>query len=352
MSKLFSTLKKYSFLVLFICSLFFGLNVFAQNNPTEVIPPVIAPTGTPVIGSYTGNCDPSKDENCYQFLEALPTSEGDLTSVNTGADKKKGTGLGEFITFAFEIGVGVAGVLGVVMLTIYGFQYAANDKNIANFEVLKEKITKVILGLLLLLGIFVILNTINPDLLIVEPNIDEKKLEIALDDTEDPVTEIKTPQQLGQGFTAFRQFAANNGIYCPGSGGSAAIPQIAQSMVGKITYSMPNRFSHGPGNTWYLDCSGFVHTVYLCAGLPSPGTYTGSIFSQKKPINGATAKIGDLIGWTAGDGGKKYGHVIMFIGNGKTIESHGGDGKKTGNALIMQNVSTVYSKYRKYIRPI
>jgi hypothetical protein len=80
--------------------------------------------------------------------------------------------------FAFEIGVGVAGVLGVVMLTIYGFQYAANDKNIATFEILKEKITKVILGLLLLLGIFVILNTINPDLLIVEPSIEVQKLSI------------------------------------------------------------------------------------------------------------------------------------------------------------------------------
>jgi hypothetical protein len=64
------------------------------------------------------------------------------------------------------------------MLTIYGFQYAANDKNIATFEVLKEKITKVILGLLLLLGIFVILNTINPDLLIVEPRIDEQTLNV------------------------------------------------------------------------------------------------------------------------------------------------------------------------------
>jgi hypothetical protein len=177
MNKLPSIFKKYSFLVLFICSLFFGLNVFAQNNPTEVIPPVIAPTGTPVIGSYTGNCDPSKDKDCYQFLEALPTSEGDLTSVST-APKKDQTGLGGFIMFAFEIGVGIAGVLGVVMLTIYGFQYAANDKNIATFEVLKEKITKVILGLLLLLGIFVILNTINPDLLIVEPQIDEQTLNV------------------------------------------------------------------------------------------------------------------------------------------------------------------------------
>ena len=165
----------YSIGFLLFFSSFLAATTFAQTNE---VTPVIAPTGTPVIGSYTGNCDPSKDENCYQFLEALPTSEGDLTSVNTGADKKQGTGLGEFITFAFEIGVGVAGVLGVVMLTIYGFQYAANDKNIATFEVLKEKITKVILGLLLLLGIFVILNTINPDLLIVEPNVDDVTLNV------------------------------------------------------------------------------------------------------------------------------------------------------------------------------
>ena len=161
--------------------LFFGsflpFILFAQSNINEVTP-VITTDPTPVIGSYKGNCNPTTDENCYQFLEALPTSEGDLTSVNTGADKKQGTGLGEFITFAFEIGVGVAGVLGVVMLTIYGFQYAANDKNIATFEILKEKITKVILGLLLLLGIFVILNTINPDLLIVEPNIDNATLNV------------------------------------------------------------------------------------------------------------------------------------------------------------------------------
>jgi hypothetical protein len=71
------------------------------------------------------------------------------------------------------------------MLTIYGFQYAANDKNIATFEVLKERITKVILGLLLLLGIFVILNTINPDLLIVEPSIDEQTLNV-VDRASDP----------------------------------------------------------------------------------------------------------------------------------------------------------------------
>jgi hypothetical protein len=78
----------------------------------------------------------------------------------------------------FEIGIGIAGVLGVVMLVIYGFRYAANDKNINTFTRLKEKIGSVILGLLLLLGIFVILNTINPDLLIVEPEIGDVTLTI------------------------------------------------------------------------------------------------------------------------------------------------------------------------------
>ena len=165
----------YSIGFLLFFSSFLPATIFAQTNE---VTPLVAPTNTPVIGSYTGNCDPSKDANCYQFLEALPTSEGDLTSVNTGVIGQEGKGLGGFIMFAFEIGVGIAGVMGVVMLTIYGFQYAANDKNIATFEVLKDRITKVVLGLLLLLGIFVILNTINPDLLIVELGIDEQTLTV------------------------------------------------------------------------------------------------------------------------------------------------------------------------------
>ena len=139
--------------------------------------PTLAPENSAFMGSYTGNCDPKTNKDCYQFLEALPTSEGDLTSVNTAATGKKG-GLGDFISFVFEIGVGIAGIVGVIMLTVYGFQYAANDKNIATFEALKDRITKIILGLLLLLSIFIILRTINPDLLILEPEINEAKLKI------------------------------------------------------------------------------------------------------------------------------------------------------------------------------
>ncbi|HQV65038.1 MAG TPA: hypothetical protein PKZ56_02315, partial [Candidatus Paceibacterota bacterium] len=91
-----------------------------------------------------------------------------IDTTSSGSD-----GIGGFINFIFQIGLGVAGVIGVVMLTVYGFQYAANDKNVQTFAQLKEKILGVVMGLLLLLGIFVILKTINPDLLIVEPEIPE-----------------------------------------------------------------------------------------------------------------------------------------------------------------------------------
>lgn len=164
------------------------LVTFAQQN--EVTPPV-----TPT--AFT-SCNPDgteeEKETCYRLLEELPQSEGDaITGIDvgaTGSDK----GIGGFINLIFEIGIGVAGVIAVVMLVIYGFQYAANDKSIADFSALKEKITRVILGLLLLICTVVILNTINPDLLIVEPSIQKKYLQIEEGDGgEDSISSGEVP---------------------------------------------------------------------------------------------------------------------------------------------------------------
>ncbi len=337
MNKLASISKKYIVLVSIICSLFiFGHQVIAQNDPTVVVPPVITTDPTPVIGSYKGNCNPTTDENCYQFLEALPTSEGDLTSVNTSATGKEGKGLGGFITFAFEIGVGVAGVLGVVMLTIYGFQYAANDKNIATFEVLKERITKVMLGLLLLLGIFVILNTINPDLLIVEPGI--KPVQLVINEAE-YVGDLNDNTVQSSIYTAptanLKQKLDQLGIYCPGSGGPAEVEKIAASFKNKVTYRYggkgtnvafagKDRGNNCPaGNTLCIDCSGYVNLVHKCAGIPAQGGGTADIFTKSDAekvnsfnesngvvtVNGKPLKAGDLVG-TAGK------HVYVYLGKG------------------------------------
>jgi hypothetical protein len=146
--------------------------VYAENivDPDVIQTPQLSPEA---LTSCSGT-----EENCYQLLEPLPGGTGLLSGVSTTTGGTADQGLGGFMNFIFEIAIGVAGVLGVVMLTIYGFQYAANDKNINTFGVLRERISGVIMGLLLLLGIFIILKTINPDLLVVEPEMATVDLEI------------------------------------------------------------------------------------------------------------------------------------------------------------------------------
>ncbi len=154
-------MKTYFLLISIIVGIFlFGTTTLAQTPQNGVVPSIVP------------KCDSTaKAGDCYVLLEALPGSDGvPVESIDLG--KTGGTGgIGGFINFAMEIGIGIAGVLGVVMLVVYGFQYAAEDKNVGTFAQLKDKITKVILGLMLLLGITIILRTINPDLLIVEPDL-------------------------------------------------------------------------------------------------------------------------------------------------------------------------------------
>jgi hypothetical protein len=162
--------KKLFFIVV-IASLFTGSHVLlAQNSPSE-----FTPDPTPTL---TTNC-PSDTPDCYQLLEPIKLSdELTINSIDTAVNAAEGGGIGGFMNFLFEVAIGIAGVLGVVMLVYYGFRYAANDKNINEFSQLREKVTNVVLGLLLLLGTFVILKTINPDLLIVEPDIDSVGFEL------------------------------------------------------------------------------------------------------------------------------------------------------------------------------
>ncbi len=161
-------MKKLFLLFILLTTVVFGQVAFAQTPVTPSLNTSIVP-----------KCDSTaKAGDCYVLLEALPGSDGvPVESIDLG--KTGGTGgIGGFINFAMEIGIGIAGVLGVVMLVVYGFQYAAEDKNVGTFAQLKDKITKVILGLMLLLGITIILRTINPDLLIVEPDIKMAALDL------------------------------------------------------------------------------------------------------------------------------------------------------------------------------
>lgn len=72
--------------------------------------------------------------------------------------------IGDYIAKVYNYGVTIAGILAGVMFVVGGFQYltAGNSGRVAKA---KERIKDAIIGLLLVLGAYVILNTINPDVL-------------------------------------------------------------------------------------------------------------------------------------------------------------------------------------------
>lgn len=211
-------MKRFIGSIIFLGLLFVGTTSSANTGT------IVDPTLNPTFLNQPTNCPQGvTGVDCYQLLEPIPLASGPVTSIDTTAQGQDSQGLGGFINFMFEIGIGIAGVIAVVMLVIYGFRYAANDKNISEFSNLREKITNVILGLLLLLGTFVILKTINPDLLIVEPDITKATL--------DAYTEYLKETGATVSFKDFTQYIKSE--YIPTR--DIALPNITKGMKILIT---------------------------------------------------------------------------------------------------------------------
>jgi lipoprotein-anchoring transpeptidase ErfK/SrfK len=72
--------------------------------------------------------------------------------------------MGDYFNIIFKIAIGLCAALAVVMIVISGIQYMGDESVFSKTEA-KSKITSAIFGLLIALGSWALLNTINPDLL-------------------------------------------------------------------------------------------------------------------------------------------------------------------------------------------
>ncbi|MBA3733102.1 hypothetical protein H0W91_01865 [Patescibacteria group bacterium] len=97
----------------------------------------------------------------YTLLAPLPgtSSSGDNC---TGTDCK--TTLEKYLPGVFNLSIGIAAVMAFVMITFGGITYATSDA-ISGKSQGKEWVTNAIVGLLLVIGAWIILNTINPQIL-------------------------------------------------------------------------------------------------------------------------------------------------------------------------------------------
>ncbi len=102
----------------------------------------------------------------YQVLEPLP-GMGDANCRVVSGVKTCTVATGDFsgyLNTVFNIGIIVAIMLSVIMLVIGGVEYMGSD-SVFNKESAKSKFQNAIWGLVLALGIYLFLFTINPDLI-------------------------------------------------------------------------------------------------------------------------------------------------------------------------------------------
>ena len=102
----------------------------------------------------------------YTLLAPLPcppnsprcTTGQEVTNFNTSE------GLSNYLNLMIKIFIGICAVLSIVMIVVGGIEYMTSEL-VHTKEAGREKITHAILGLLIALGAYALLFTINPDLL-------------------------------------------------------------------------------------------------------------------------------------------------------------------------------------------
>ena len=104
------------------------------------------------IEDLSKNDVPVGDPNTYNLLAPI----GGLKEVKTDS-------IGDYFNTIFKIAIGLCGALAVIMIVIGGVQYMGDESVFGKTEA-KSKIMSAILGLLIALGAFALLNTIDPAL--------------------------------------------------------------------------------------------------------------------------------------------------------------------------------------------
>lgn len=148
----------------------------AAPMPVPLTPTVTCKSNETLVNGKCTKEDPSK----YTLLAPLSP---ELNTFDTSQPNAFST----YLNIMIKIFIGICAVLAMLMIVIGGLEYMTSEL-ISSKEHGKERIMNAIFGLLLALGSYALLNTINPDLLKVEVAIDPATLQVFQDEQEAPPT--------------------------------------------------------------------------------------------------------------------------------------------------------------------
>lgn len=120
----------------------------SESSSVTVTGAGAAPTGGPATSGGEGG----------------PVQAGPVPLEVTIGDYASAADIPSYVAALYRYGLGIGATLAMVMVVVGGFQYVVSRGNTSEIGAAKSRITNAVLGLLLLLGSFTLLQTINPEL--------------------------------------------------------------------------------------------------------------------------------------------------------------------------------------------
>jgi len=182
------------------------------------------------------NVEAMKASDAADKAAALNPQKSTSSDVYTllapiGELKTAPSNFGDYVNTIFKIAIGLCGALAVIMIIIGGIQYMGNESIFGKTEA-KGQITNAILGLLIAIGSYALLNTINPDLL--KTNIAIKQVIASIE--EENITTVGTGAVING-----ETIKITPGYATACTGGITSIPsnmgsgQICRDLLNKLT---------------------------------------------------------------------------------------------------------------------
>lgn len=216
----------------------------------------------------------------YQLLAPLPDGAGGLQKEFNVEDE---SALGNYINIIITLTIGISAVLAVVMIVMGGIQYMGNEL-ISSKEEGSQRIWNAILGLLIALGAYALLNTINPDLLKSDINIPDAKVTVALIELADGTYSSSGGAGAGIGGTCSVETKSDNACSteklassCFGNRVNEASKICSLESGGGRTdvKSGSDLLNNGSGPSYSVGLWQINLTVHKVGGLDCPSAFTG-----------------------------------------------------------------------------
>lgn len=116
----------------------------------------------------TGNIQTSTNPSQDILLEE-PIPQSALEKGVSGAASNSVKGVADYIARIYTFAIGTVGVVAAVMMIIGGFQYLTSAGDAGKIGAAKKRITDAIIGLVLALGSYALLRSLNPQLVSFQP---------------------------------------------------------------------------------------------------------------------------------------------------------------------------------------